>query len=109
MKEKEIHFDMEDFHEIMPIILKKEMEIIKFEWSNAVVKFEIRNEGNKSRVSFKEIIPMEFKGNDPLNDMVGWTIYMTRLEKIFNNEKAEEVESLIKPCEEKIKKLDEEL
>lgn len=107
LKNEELHFNMDDFHEVMIVIENEKNETLYFNWDKAKVRFTLEDNVNQREVKLNE--EMEFDFPNKVNDMTGWLVHMTRLEKIFNNEKAESLDILIKPCEDKIEKMFEEI
>lgn len=101
--EKALYFDMENIHEIMPIIEIKENDTLYFHWDTAKVSFSLKKEDEVNHIYFKEEMPFDFP--NITNDLGGWLVHMTRLEKIFNNEEAKDTTELVKASEEKIKNI----
>lgn len=69
-------FEMEDFREEMPVLTYREQEVISYDWAGARVTFSLEKAGQKSQITFEEIIPQDF-GNDftnAKNDMTGWLV-----------------------------------
>lgn len=85
--EKWLVFEMEDFREEMRILSYNKNENISYEWDSAIVKFNLSQSNNCTKVHFEEIIPKDF-GNEFSNaekDMTGWLVQNNCIMELLNN------------------------
>lgn len=81
-----------DFKEEMKVLTYQAPQTVAFEWAGAVVTFEVSPSQEGSLLRFQEVMPLTF--DNPVNDLSGWMIHMTRLLHELNGQEVPSIHSL---------------
>ena len=106
-----IVFSMGDFREEMAILEFYEEQLIRYEWDQAVVAFEISGSDKEPQVTFTERIPADYVNDyeDATNDLVGWSIHNERLAAWMKGKNPPAIKDIHPQWEAKIKEICQEL
>lgn len=104
-------FQMEDFREEMAILEYIEEQLIRYEWDQAVVAFELSGSDKEPVVTFTERIPADYHNDygDATSELAGWSIHNERLAAWMKGEKPPTIKDIHPLWEARIKQICQQL